>query len=288
MKLEINKNGNIAVEGSENEIIAAIGKLRIGTGNDRDKIEPMLPIGARIGGREIASICEYGDARRRFRLGDMMSIKHRTLGGSGNTIDCRIVRLCDTGMVIAAIYPITEMQFDAAEKKRNAKKHEHPTAIRAEYGSNAYHESAIRQWLNSDRPKGEWWEGQHGWDNPPEELDKIDGLLAGFDDDFIGCLGYCDCITARPLGNKGESITTRDRFFLPSVTEITGEPNNGVMEGTKFAYADKIAKGYNWLRSPYASYADFVAIVNTSGAFSINNAIIAVGVAPACVIGKIY
>ena len=40
-------------------------------------------------------------------------------------------------------------------------------AHRLRYGSNRYKESAIRQWLNSDKAGGTWWQPQSEFDRPP-------------------------------------------------------------------------------------------------------------------------
>ena len=275
MEIIIRCDGNVTVRSADREICA------------ERKPKPVPQKRANMLWDDIAAVCRYGEVRKYFELGDMLSVKHRTLGGSGNTIDCRIVRIGDTGMVLASVYTVKEMQFDAPEKKRDAKRREHPQSERADWGSNFYRESAIHQWLNSDRTRGDWWMARNPWDNPPENHEETDGFLAGFEDDFLGALGEYECITAKPLGNEGEADRFKAKFFLPSVTELTGKANNGVMEGARFAYADKIAKGWNWLRSPYASNASYVYIVGTTGTLSSSNAYNANGCAPACVIGKI-
>ena len=288
MKLVISRNGTITIEGNECEIRAAVGS-NIGSEMSR-RLFATATCGLNAAApswNDINAMCQDGELRKHFSLGDILRIKHRTLGGSGNTIDCRIVRICDTGMVLASIYTLKDMQFDAPEKERDAKRHEHPHSERANWGSNLYRESAIHQWLNSDKTRGEWWSAQNKWDNPPEDHEKTDGFLAGFEDDFLEALGEYECITAKPLGEEGESIRFKAKFFLPSVTELTGKANNGVMEGIRFAYADKIAKGWNWLRSPFTGVANYVYNVNTSGALNYNGAYTTIGVAPACVIGKI-
>ena len=53
------------------------------------------------------------------------------------------------------------------------------------YGWNRWSTSALRQYLNSSRPKGEWWTPQDQWDIAPDELAAKDGYLCGMDQEML-------------------------------------------------------------------------------------------------------
>ena len=59
---------------------------------------------------------------------------------------------------------------------------------RVAYGYNRWSQSAIRQYLNSAKAAGQWWEPQHKWDRPPAELASKPGFLSGYSDDFLNAI----------------------------------------------------------------------------------------------------
>lgn len=84
--------------------------------------------------------------------------------------------------------------------------------VRWKNGYNNYKESAVRQWLNSNEPKSEWWKPQNKWDRPPEAAAVLNGFLYELDPDFLSVIG---------LSNKTtDDDTTSDMFFLLSLSEI--------------------------------------------------------------------
>lgn len=101
------------------------------------------------------------------------------------------------------------------------------------YGDNRYATSAIRQYLNSDKPKGEWWTAQTKWDIAPDQLSQIDGYLCGMDPELLTVLKpvkvvtYCNTVTA--TGQKQVKDITYDKVTLISMEQmyinpqITGE-----------------------------------------------------------------
>lgn len=101
------------------------------------------------------------------------------------------------------------------------------------YGDNRYATSAIRQYLNSDKPKGEWWTAQTKWDIAPDQLSQIDGYLCGMDPELLTVLKpvkvvtYCNAVTA--TGQKQVKDITYDKVTLISLEQmyinpqITGE-----------------------------------------------------------------
>jgi hypothetical protein len=99
-------------------------------------------------------------------------------------------------------------------------------------------------------------------------------------------------------------VTTTEKFFLVSRTEVYGGNENNIAEGVAYPYysdySDLPAPGtgddsnrikyrngsakYWWLRSPYSGGANGVRFVFPSGAVGSHFATISYGVAPACCI----
>lgn len=176
------------------------------------------------------------------------------------------------------------------------------SVMRRAYGSNNWAESAARQWLNSSAAANSWWQRQTIFDMVPSYANKA-GFLAGLDPDFVDALGAVDITTARntiyEMGDTlGGSYTTRDKLFLPSMTEIGLGSNNSVAEGSvlplydgatqtdriKYDQAAQTTARYWWLRSPNPWNAGYVRIVYPSGALDVNGAAGGYGLAAACVI----
>lgn len=174
--------------------------------------------------------------------------------------------------------------------------------MRRAYGSNNWAESAARQWLNSSAAANSWWQRQTIFDLVPNYANKA-GFLAGLDPDFVDALGAVDIVTARntiyEMGDTlGGSYTTRDKLFLPSITEIGLGSNNSVAEGSvlplydgatqtdriKYDQAAQTTARYWWLRSPGPWGALSVRVVYPSGALSAYSATDGYGLAAACVI----
>lgn len=60
--------------------------------------------------------------------------------------------------------PAGKMVFDQPE---NASDNPNPISQRKSNGNNRYYLSNIRQWLNSSKPKNEWWTASHDYDTAP-------------------------------------------------------------------------------------------------------------------------
>lgn len=176
------------------------------------------------------------------------------------------------------------------------------SVMRRAYGSNNWAESAARQWLNSSAAANSWWQRQTIFDLVPDYANKA-GFLAGLDPDFVDALGAVDITTARntiyEMGDTlGGSYTTRDKLFLPSMTEIGLGSNKGVAEGSvlplydgatqtdriKYDQAAQTTASNWWLRSPLPFSAYTVRYVLTSGALHQYGAMGVYGLAAACVI----
>ena len=120
------------------------------------------------------------------------------------------------------------------------------------YGDNRYATSAIRQYLNSDKPKGEWWTAQTKWDIAPDQLSQIDGYLCGMDPELLAVLKpvkvvtYCNTVTA--TGQKQVKDITYDKVTLISPEQMYIEPQ-AAGEGEAHEYYKELngtAKKFQW------------------------------------------
>lgn len=181
------------------------------------------------------------------------------------------------------------------------------------YGDNRYATSAIRQYLNSDKPKGEWWTAQTKWDIAPDQLSQIDGYLCGMDPELLAVLKpvkvvtYCNTVTA--TGQKQVKDITYDKVTLISLEQMYIEPQ-AAGEGEAHEYYKELngtAKKFQWwqtyeilktfavenptspqnvrLRSAYRNGAFNTWLVNSSGYVGYNNASLAFRPAPLMFIG---
>jgi hypothetical protein len=176
---------------------------------------------------------------------------------------------------------------------------------RALLGSNNWLESAMRQYLNSDKAAGSVWTPQSVFDRPPTWAATTAGFLHGIDPDFVAVLGNVKKTTGlNNISDGGGTAVHDEKFFLLSRSEVyMGDEYTGG-EDTPYAYyknysdnqsastgADKNrikyragAAKYWWLRSTDAGDARSVRLVTPSGVWSYNGATNAYGVAPACCI----
>lgn len=181
------------------------------------------------------------------------------------------------------------------------------------YGDNRYATSAIRQYLNSDKPKGEWWTAQTKWDIAPDQLSQIDGYLCGMDPELLSVLKpvkvvtYCNTVTA--TGQKQVKDITYDKVTLISLEQMYIEPQ-AVGEGEAHEYYKELngtAKKFQWwqtyeilktfavenptspqnvrLRSAYCTNAYTTWRVSSSGGVGNNNASLTYWPAPLMFIG---
>lgn len=181
------------------------------------------------------------------------------------------------------------------------------------YGDNRYATSAIRQYLNSDKPKGEWWTAQTKWDIAPDQLSQIDGYLCGMDPELLAVLKpvkvvtYCNTVTA--TGQKQVKDITYDKVTLISLEQMyinpqiagEGEAHEYYKElnGTNtkfqlwqtyeilktFAVESPTSPQYVRLRSAGRGYACYAWYVGSSGVVSGGDASSALRPAPLMFIG---
>ena len=173
---------------------------------------------------------------------------------------------------------------------------------RVKCGSNNYKESALRQWINSDKAANAWWDKTNKFDRP-SSYKNVAGLLHGMDADFLDAVRAVTvpCKTNNVYELAGWTLNTaynvEDKFFLASRNEM-GWGTENVAEGTVFkAYdgaenVDRIKYDLSaqstartwWLRSPYPGYAHVVRRVDTDGSLNDHHAYNGRGAVAACVI----
>ena len=174
---------------------------------------------------------------------------------------------------------------------------------RALLGSNNWLESAMRQYLNSDKAAGSVWTPQSVFDRPPTATTA--GFLHGIDPDFVAVLGNVKKTTGlNSISDGGGTAVHDEKVFLLSRSEVFMGDEYAGGEDTPYAYyknysdnqspstgEDKNRIKYRagvartwWLRSPNVGLASHVRLVYSSGAWNGHGAVYAHGVAPACCI----
>ena len=177
-----------------------------------------------------------------------------------------------------------------------------------QYGYNNYLYCAYRQWLNSAAEKGAWWVSKHLGDVAPSQLATYRGFMAGLDEDFLAVINPVRVqVASNTVTDGGETETMYDRFFLPSIEEMFGDPQAPGVEGAYFPYwktktglstrsnsanngriiygLDNTSTAQNCrLRSANRGNATYAWGVYTTGQLNYNYAYGAYRAAPACVI----
>lgn len=89
------------------------------------------------------------------------------------------------------------------------------------YGWNRWKTSALRQYLNSNKPKGQWWTPQDQWDICPDQLASKDGFLRGMPEKMLNCLKKVKVVTyANTVNDEGAEDITYDYVTLPSLSQM--------------------------------------------------------------------
>lgn len=165
------------------------------------------------------------------------------------------------------------------------------------YGWNRWKTSALRQWLNSAKPKGQWWTPQDQWDICPDKLANKDGFLCGMPEQMLNSLKKVKVSTfTNTVNDEGVEDITYDYVTLPSLgqiyaqTQIAGEGNphtywkrksgksapyawyQGDSNMITYSVANKTSAQYVRLRSASRSYANNTWIVYSSGSITSNYA----------------
>lgn len=93
------------------------------------------------------------------------------------------------------------------------------------YGWNRWKTSALRQYLNSDQPKGKWWTPQDDWDVAPDQLATKDGFLRGLPENMLRAIKTVKVVTyTNTVQDGGEADVTYDKVFLPSPEQMYYNP----------------------------------------------------------------
>lgn len=102
------------------------------------------------------------------------------------------------------------------------------------YGWNRWKTSALRQWLNSNKPKGQWWIPQDQWDICPDQLASKDGFLCGMPEGMLNCLKKVRVVTyANTVNDEGTEDITYDYVIIPSMEQVYCQPQ---ISGEGFAH----------------------------------------------------
>lgn len=93
------------------------------------------------------------------------------------------------------------------------------------FGYNRWSQSAIRQFLNSDKGTGEWWTPQNNLDVRPNELFTKNGFMSGMPERLKANLRAVEVVTAlnsvSDTGIEEDNLeVTYDKVFLPSLEEM--------------------------------------------------------------------
>lgn len=165
------------------------------------------------------------------------------------------------------------------------------------YGWNRWKTSALRQWLNSSKPKNQWWTPQDQWDICPDQLASKDGFLCGMPDEMLNCLKKVKVVTyANTVNDEGAEDITYDYVTLPSLSQMFIKPQTSG-EGdvhtywkrrsgrttpcewwtdypnmVEYSVANKTSPQFVRLRSASQGNACFTWYVYTSGSVDVNYA----------------
>lgn len=89
------------------------------------------------------------------------------------------------------------------------------------YGHNRWKTSALRQYLNSNKPKGQWWTPQDQWDICPDQLASKDGFLCGMPEEMLHSLKKVKVSTfANTVNDEGVEDITYDYVIIPSMEQV--------------------------------------------------------------------
>ena len=128
----------------------------------------------------------------------------------------------------------------------DAKESSNSDSYRKDYGNNNWQYSNIEQWLNSDQSN--WYSAQHSADAPPSSAnvwqsnsigynpyDTKPGFLYYWTDEEKAVLQDMTLTLANPTVDGGGSYTWTGKIWLPTYTQMSGNQNNSISEGTQFS-----------------------------------------------------
>ena len=92
-------------------------------------------------------------------------------------------------------------------------------------GWNRWKTSALRQFLNSNKPKRKWWTPQDAWDICPDQLADKDGFLCGMPEEMLHSLKKVKVSTfANIVNDEGVEDITYDYVIIPSMEQVYCKP----------------------------------------------------------------
>ena len=160
--------------------------------------------------------------------------------------------------IIETITPTFEASgIDLGIQKLNKRNGNLNSTQEMAYGWNRWKTSAIRQYLNSDKPKGEWWTAQDEWDIAPDQLKQIDGYLKGVDSELLAVIQPVKVTTyANTVNDGGATDITYDKVILPSLEQMYIKPQIQGEGETQQYYRE-----LNGTEEPYAQYGAFPELI---------------------------
>ena len=131
----------------------------------------------------------------------------------------------------------------------DAKESSNSDSNRQKYGNNNWQYSNIEQWLNSDASAGSWYSAQHSADAPPSSAniwvsnnvaynpyDTKPGFLYYWSNEEKSVLKDMTLTLANnTITDGGGSYTWTGKVWLPTYTQMSGNQNNSISEGTQFS-----------------------------------------------------
>ena len=202
----------------------------------------------------------------------------------GNPIVMKIANKSGSDITLIADGVLARYAFDAKEPSNSI-------TDRKNYGNNRYVLSNIHQWLNSEAGAGSWYVAQHSADQAPDSTSVVSenpyksaaGFLNGFSVKEKNYLKTKTITVGRSNTDGGGTETLNARICLPSGTEVG--LSTDYTEGSQFqAFSDNNSRiayetadcaantggtagaaQYYWLRTPYASNANYVRVVYSDG-----------------------
>ena len=129
----------------------------------------------------------------------------------------------------------------------DAKESSNSDSDRQNYGNNNWGVSNIEQWLNSDQSN--WYSAQHSADAPPSSANLWQSNSIGYNpyDTKPGFLYYWSdeekavlqdmtlTLANNTVTDGGGSYTWTGKIWLPTYTQMSGNQNNNISEGTQFS-----------------------------------------------------
>lgn len=179
----------------------------------------------------------------------------------------------DTDYTVGASIP-TETVYEANPNNSG------PSTVTTNFGSNTWSNSTVRQFLNSEESKNNWFIKTKIYD-ACSYANTYDGFLRGLDSTLKACLVPVRRIVAVSNSWGGGSSTTIDKIFLLTKYELFGSRTNNVNEGKKqwdywaaHKENDDRIKTNNetavnwWLSSPETISFNIVQYINDSGSLT--------------------